>query len=101
MTTNPERTQRIEARLREGLEAVFVEVLDESHLHAGHAGAQSGRGHFRVTVVSPRFRDLSAVQAQRLVFEVLAEEMESFIHALAMRTVIPEDWEPSSGSQEG
>ena len=40
-------------------------------------------------------------RAQRLVFEVLAEEMESFIHALAMRTVVPEDWEPSSGSQGG
>ena len=96
-----ERTQRIETRLREGLEAVFVEVLDESHLHAGHAGAQSGRGHFRVTVVSPRFRGLSPVQAQRLVFEVLQEEMDSFVHALAMRTVVPEDWVPPSGSEGG
>ena len=47
----------IEDRLREGLEALHVDVVDESHLHAGHAGAAEGGGHFRVTVVSPRFED--------------------------------------------
>ena len=73
MTTNQDRIGQIEARLRDGLDAVFVEVLDESHLHKGHAGAQSGRGHYRITVVSPRFRGLSPVQAQRLVFGVLAD----------------------------
>ena len=87
-----DRRQRIESKLRERLEAVHVEVLDESHLHAGHAGAKSGGGHFRATIVSERFQGLSAVAAQRLVYEVLAEEMSGEIHALAMKTLTPDKW---------
>ena len=45
----------LEARLREKLEATHVEVIDESHLHAGHAGAKDGGGHFRAVIVSERF----------------------------------------------
>ncbi|MGH0037280.1 MAG: BolA family protein [Myxococcota bacterium] len=92
-----DRRARIEARLREALEATHVEVEDESHLHAGHAGARDGRGHFRATIVSERFQGLSRVAAQRLVFQVLAEEMERDIHALAMRTFTPEAWAAESG----
>lgn len=83
------RKGRIEAKLRTGLEAESVEVVDESHLHAGHAGAQSGKGHYRIRVVSKRFAGLSRIESQRLVFAVLAEEMESDIHALAMQTLVP------------
>ena len=86
------RAARIERALRERLEASHVEVLDESHQHVGHAGAAGGGGHFRVTIVSPRFEGLSRVAAQRLVYEALAEELESAIHALAMRTFTPEAW---------
>lgn len=82
----------IEERLREGLSALHVEVIDESHLHAGHAGAAEGGGHFRVTVVSPRFEGLSTVEAQRLVYQALAEDMGSAIHALAMKTLTPAQW---------
>ncbi len=82
----------IEDRLREGLEALHVDVVDESHLHAGHAGAAEGGGHFRVTVVSPRFEGLSAVEAQRLVYQTLSGQMGSEIHALAMKTLTPEQW---------
>jgi BolA protein len=87
-----DRRERIEAKLREGLAAVFVEVIDESHLHAGHAGARSGGGHFRATIVSDRFEGLSTVAAQRLVYGVLADEMGSEIHALSMKTVPATDW---------
>ena len=87
------RRIHIEERLREGLSAVHVDVLDESHLHAGHAGAAEGGGHFRGTIVSPRFEGLSTVEAQRLVYQVLAEEMGSLIHALAMKTLTPGEWD--------
>jgi BolA family transcriptional regulator, general stress-responsive regulator len=81
-----DRARRIEARLRERLDAVRVEVIDESHLHAGHAGARSGAGHFRATVVSPRFAGLGRIEAQRLVYQALDDMMGSEIHALSLRT---------------
>jgi len=84
-----ERARRIEALLREKLDATDVVVVDESHLHRGHAGAQGGAGHFRVTVVSPRFAGLSRVAAQRLVYEAVAEMMGGDIHALAITTRTP------------
>jgi BolA protein len=78
------RSERIAERLRERLDAVHVEVVDESHLHAGHAGAASGGGHFRATIVSPRFAGLSRLAAQRLVYEALGDLMQREIHALTM-----------------
>jgi BolA protein len=88
-----DRRARIESKLRERLEALHVDVIDESHLHAGHAGAKSGGGHFRATIVSARFEGLGAVAAQRLVYQVLAEEMKHDIHALAMKTLTPAEWD--------
>jgi BolA protein len=87
-----DRRTRIEAALRDRLAAMHVEVVDESHLHAGHAGARDGRGHFRALVVSPRFEGLSRVAAQRLVYEALAEELRTEIHALSLRTLSPAEW---------
>ena len=88
-STQAERARRIEALLRERLDAVDVQVIDESHLHHGHAGAQGGAGHFRVTVVAPRFAGLSLVAAQRLVYEAVGEMMGGDIHALAITTRVP------------
>lgn len=87
-----ERGARIQEKLARDLEAVHVEVVDESHLHAGHPGARSGGGHFRATIVSPRFEGMSKLEAQRLVYRVLAKEMEAGIHALSMATFTPEKW---------
>ena len=87
-----ERRSRIEALLRERLAAEHVEVIDESHLHAGHAGAAGGAGHFRTVVVSPRFEGKGLVERQRLVYAALAEMLSAEIHALAMRTLTPEQW---------
>jgi BolA protein len=87
-----ERRERIEASLRRALDAVAVEVVDESYRHAGHAGASGGAGHFRVLVVSARFEGLGAVARQRLVFAALAAEMGAEIHALSMRTLTPAQW---------
>jgi BolA protein len=88
-----DRRAHIEGKLRGALDAVFVEVVDESHLHAGHPGARSGGGHFRATIVSPRFEGLSPVACQRLVYAALADEMGSQIHALSMRTIPAAGWD--------
>ena len=93
-----DRRERIEHKLRERLEATHVEVLDESHLHAGHAGAASGAGHFRATIVSRHFEGLSRVASQRRVYEALSEEMGPEIHALAMKTYTPEKWSEEQAS---
>jgi BolA protein len=88
-----DRRAHIEERIRESLAASHVEVIDESHLHAGHAGAASGGGHFRVVIVSERFAGVGRVARQRLVYAALEREMGSEIHALSMQTFTPEEWQ--------
>ena len=84
--------QAIERKLTEALAPARLDIVDESHLHAGHAGARpEGESHFRVTVVSDVFRGKNRVQRQRLVYRALAEELESDIHALALLTQTPEE----------
>jgi BolA protein len=80
----PDRPERIRARITAALAPTELEVLDESHLHAGHAGARDGRGHFRVRVVSDRFAGLRPVQRHRLVFDAVGDLMQTDIHALSV-----------------
>ncbi len=82
-------TETIATTLRLALDAREVTVEDESALHAGHAGAASGGGHFRVTVVSSQFEGKSLVARHRMVYAALASEMQHAIHALALTTVTP------------
>ena len=82
--------QKIEQVLRLRLEAVDITVEDESALHAGHAGAASGGGHYRVRIVSPLFSGKNRVQRHRLVYAALADEMGGAIHALALTTLAPD-----------
>ena len=83
--------QTIEQTLRLRLEALDITVEDESALHAGHAGAASGGGHYRVRIVSPLFSGKNRVQRHRLVYAALADEMGGAIHALALTTLTPDD----------
>ncbi len=92
------RGERIEALLRQRLQAEAVEVVDESHRHAGHPGAASGGGHFRALVVSSRFEGLGRVERQRLVYAALQAEMGSEIHALSFRSLTPEEWREATRS---
>jgi BolA protein len=92
MPRGDDRADIIRARLEHDLDAVHVQIEDDSALHAGHLGAQGGGGHYRVLVVSPRFDGLSRVAAQRLVYQALGELMTTDIHALEMRTLTPEQW---------
>jgi BolA protein len=84
-----DRLGQIERRLREEFAPLELEVIDESELHRGHAGAAAGGGHFRVTIVSERFRGLGRVARHRLVHEALAGELAREIHALALSARAP------------
>jgi BolA protein len=81
--------QAMRERLAELLSPTVLEVLDESHAHAGHAGADgSGFGtHFRVRIASPRFAGLSRVARHRLVYDALQVFVERGVHALAIETL--------------
>ena len=80
--------EQVEARLRERLAPLALEVLDESHLHAGHGAPGC---HFRVNIVSEKFRGLSRVAAQRLVYDALGDWIGGPIHACAVSARAPDD----------
>ena len=82
----------LEAKLREALSPTHLEVIDESHLHAGHAGARDGGQHFRAVIVSQKFEGLNRVRAQQLVYQTVENWMGKEIHALSMKTFTPEAW---------
>lgn len=81
------------ARIREALEQAFapvqLQIDDESHLHIGHAGAATGKGHFRVQIVSEHFAGMSPVARHRAVYAALGELMQTDIHALSIRAEAP------------
>lgn len=83
------RLDRIRHRLEEHFAPTRLEVVDESHLHAGHPGARSGKGHFRVRIVAPAFAGLPALRRHRLVYESLDELMAQDIHALSIEALAP------------
>ncbi len=83
------RVERIQALLQSALTPAECVVDDESHLHAGHAGAASGGGHYRLRLVSARFEGLNKVARHRLVYDALHEMMPQEIHALAMTLHTP------------
>jgi BolA protein len=87
---------RVADIIREKLSARFastrLEIIDESHRHAGHAGARpEGETHFSVTIVSAVFIGESRVSRQRLVYQALAEELATRIHALSLTTLTPDE----------
>jgi len=92
-TSGSDTRARIHDKLARAFEPVFLDVLDQSAAHAGHAGAASGGGHFRVLLVSPIFDGLGQVQRQRRVYEVLREEMSGAVHALSMTCMSPAEYE--------
>jgi len=83
---------RIERILRESLQPLHLEIEDDSARHAGHAGAASGGGHYRVLVVSARFDGLATIDQHRLVNEALGEMIGREVHALGIRTVPARSW---------
>ncbi len=86
-----ETKEKIERKLKESLSATSLEVIDESWKHAGHAGVASGGGHFLLCVVSEKFRGVSLLDRNRMVFDALKEEMKGEIHALVIKAKTPEE----------
>ncbi|MFL1875797.1 BolA family protein [Hansschlegelia beijingensis] len=83
---------RIESTLREALRPQRLEVVDESHLHAGHAGSRpGGETHFRVRVVSDAFSGVSRIDRHRRVNALLAGELAGQVHALAIDARSPDE----------
>lgn len=78
-----ERMDLIKERLT-ALAPVKLDIIDESHLHAGHAGSKNGASHFRVIIASAQFNGLSPVARHRLVYDRLQDLIPFPIHALAI-----------------
>lgn len=86
------RVAMIEQRLRAALQVETVTVRDDSRLHAGHAGAKDGGGHYRVLIVSPDFTGRSTLQRHRMVYEAMGEAMRAdTIHALSIQALSPQE----------
>ena len=82
--------ETIRNKLTDRFTPTRLDILDESHRHAGHAGARpEGETHFAVTITSAGFAGLSRVARQRLVYDALKEELASRVHALSLTTLTP------------
>ncbi len=91
MSINQRRMSLFEEDLRKAFSVTYLEIEDESHLHAGHAGAASGGGHFKLTIISPDFKELSPVARHRAVYAALNRHMPQEIHALTILAKTPDD----------
>ncbi len=86
-----ERAARIESILTSSFTPSKILVKDQSHLHAGHAGAQDGRGHFAVTIVSEEFAGQSKIARHRMIFDALGDMMQTDIHALSIKALTADE----------
>jgi BolA protein len=68
-----------------------IEIIDESALHAGHAGAKSGGGHYQLTIVSPAFSGQNIVARHRSIYQALGDLMSTRVHALSITAYSPEE----------
>ncbi|TQV87467.1 BolA family protein [Aliikangiella coralliicola] len=82
---NQQRIERMTDLLNQSLAPTKLEIIDDSHLHAGHAGAKSGKGHFTVIIQSGQFEGLGRVKQQQLVYQALGDMMQTDIHALVIK----------------
>lgn len=80
-----DRIAMIDAKLRAALDVTSLEIVDESHLHVGHAGAASGGGHFQVVITAKDFSGLGKLARHRLIYEALGDAMKTDIHALSIK----------------
>jgi BolA protein len=83
------RAQRLRRCLETRFAPSLLRIEDESHLHAGHAGAAQGHSHFRVTIVSEAFRGVSPLARHRLVYAAVGDLLKTDIHALAIEASPP------------
>ena len=88
---NASRIAMIRERLTTALSPTLLDIIDESHKHAGHAGARQGGGHFIVKIVSAAFLGQGLLQRHRLVYEALGDAMHTEIHALSIQAYAPQE----------
>ena len=84
-----DRVAAIRACLETELAPVSLEIIDDSHRHAGHAGARDGRGHFSVTIVASGFAGANRIARHRMVYAALGSLMQTDIHALSVTALAP------------
>jgi BolA protein len=87
----PDRVALIRERLQAALAPESLDIQDDSAQHAGHAGARSGGGHFKLTIVADGFRGKSLLERHRLVYEALGGMMSTEIHALSISAYTPDE----------
>lgn len=83
------RPERIGAALQAAFSPLHLEVEDDSHRHAGHAGARDGRGHFNLVIVSEAFAGMAPLARHRAVYAALGDMMQTDIHALSIKAQTP------------
>ena len=86
------RISSFEEDLGKAFNIRHLQIDDESHLHAGHAGAATGGGHFKVTIVAPEFAGLSLVARHRAIYAALNKHIPQEIHALTISALTPEEF---------
>ncbi len=91
MSLNQERMALFDADLRSAFKVEQLNIEDESHLHAGHAGAASGGGHFKLTIVAPEFEEMGKVARHRAVYAALNQHFPTEIHALTILAFAPSE----------
>ncbi len=87
-------TNQIKTKLIDSLEPFFIEIINQSHKHKGHFGndASGDETHFDLIVVSEKFQNLSKINRQKLVYDILKTEMNKKIHAFSMKTMTKEEY---------
>ena len=91
MIDNRARIDMIRERLTAALSPEHIDIVDESHKHVGHAGAQSGMGHFDVTIIAKAFEGKNLLQRHRMVYDALGDAMQTDIHALSVKAYTPDE----------
>lgn len=91
MSINQQRITLFEADLRSAFQVEGLNIEDESHLHAGHAGAASGGGHFKLTIVAPEFEGMNKVARHRAIYAALNKHFPEAIHALTILAFTPSE----------
>jgi BolA protein len=89
---NTDRIEMIRQKLTATLQPDSLEIIDDSHLHAGHAGAKSGMGHFQAIIVSKAFAGKNLLERHRMVFDALGDLMQTDIHALSIKAYTPDEF---------
>jgi BolA protein len=90
--TKTRTIDRLRRRLTDAFAPSRLDIVDESHRHAGHAGARpGGETHFRITIAAASFAGLNRVARQRAVYAVLADELAGGIHALSLTALTPDE----------